>query len=151
MAKHSTITCHSNLRVVHDIETTSDRLTSRAGLTLFSRYLRGIEILLFSRYLRGIEIFPHLDRLFGSLRKSRKGQPVVEVFKQIFCFFLDGSDRHLVSFGAFKSDSGYAGAVESAPEQLLSSHAVKRFFYAFRPHRIWRDCVGDRFDGDGQR
>jgi len=125
MAKHSTTTCHSNLRVVHDIETTSDRLTSRAGLTLFSRYLRGIEI------------FPHLDRLFGSLRKSRKGQPVVEVFKQIFCFFLDGSDRHLVSFDALKSDSGYAGAVESAPEQLLSSHAVKRFFYAFRPYRIW--------------
>lgn len=125
MSKHSTKGCHLNPPLIHGIETTSDRLTGRAGLTFFSRYLRCIGI------------FPHLNRLFGSLRKNRKGQPVVEVFKQVFCFFLDGSSRHLVSFDALKSDPGYAGAVETGRDQLLSSHAVKRFFCSFWPYRIW--------------
>lgn len=43
------------------IEITSDTLTGRGGLALFSRYVRNLEI------------FPHLDRLFGSMRKSSKG------------------------------------------------------------------------------
>jgi len=99
MSNHSTKGCRSNPPLIHQIETTSDFLTGRAGLVLFSRYLRGIKI------------FPHLDRLFGSLRKNRKGLPVVEIFQQIFCFLLDGSSRHLVRFDALKSDPGYAGAI----------------------------------------
>ncbi len=116
---------HSKATIIDDIEQTSDCLTGRAGLALFMRYLRGIEI------------FPHLNRLFGSLRKSGKGQPVTEIFKQLFCFFLDGSSRHLVYFDALKKDQGYAGALESEPEALLTSHAVKRFFASFRMWRIW--------------
>ena len=46
------------------IEITSDTLTGRGGLALFSRSVRNLEI------------FPHLDRLFGSMRKSSKGLPV---------------------------------------------------------------------------
>jgi len=66
------------------VEITSDTLTGRAGLALFSRYLYSIDL------------FPHLDRLFGSLRKSSKGLPVTTLFHQLFCFFLDGTSRHLV-------------------------------------------------------
>jgi hypothetical protein len=71
------------------------------------------------------------------MRKSSKGQPVSEVFKQVFCFLLDGTSRHLVYFDALKKDEGYAAAMETAPEQMLSSHAVKRFFGAFSCVRIW--------------
>jgi hypothetical protein len=78
-----------------------------------------------------------LERLFGSMRKSSKGQPVSEVFKQVFCFLLDGTSRHLVHFDALKKDDGYAAGIETAPEQMLSSHAVKRFFGAFSWYRIW--------------
>jgi hypothetical protein len=111
--------------VIDRVEATSDTLTSRGGLTLFVRYLRNIAI------------YPVLERLFGSIRKNAKGQPVSEIFKQIFCFLLDGTSRHLVYFDALKEDEGYAAAIETAPERLLSSHAVKRFFGAFSWYRIW--------------
>jgi hypothetical protein len=111
--------------VIDRVEATSDTLTSRGGLTLFVRYLRNIAI------------SPVLERLFGSIRKNAKGQPVSEIFKQVFCFLLDGTSRHLVYFDALKKDEGYAAAIETAPDQMLSSHAVKRFFGAFSWFRIW--------------
>ena len=119
---NSTLPRHSDAsvsRIIDDVQPTSETLTGRAGLSLFVRYVRGIGL------------YPHLDRLFGSLRRSRKGQPVAEIFKQLLCFFLDGSSRHLVSFDALKEDAGYGGAIETAPGVLLSSHAVKRFFGRF--------------------
>ena len=145
--------------LIDDIEPTTDKLTGRAGLSLFTRYLRGIEI------------FSHLDRLFGSLRQSGKGQPIPEIFKQLFCFFLDGTSRHLVDFDALKQDEGYAGAIETGSKALLSSHAVKRFFGGFYMYRIVAvsppaaaavpvaaaagaaaaDPLGPGYHGDGQR
>lgn len=71
------------------------------------------------------------------MRKSSKGQPVSEIFKQVFCFLVDGASRHLVYFDALKKDAGYAAGIETAPEQMLSSHAVKRFYTAFSWYRIW--------------
>ncbi len=107
------------------IAITSDRLTGRGGLVLFSRYLSSIKI------------NPHLDRLFGSMRRSGKGLPVRALFKQLFCFLLDGTSRHLVYFDELKRDTGYAGAIETTPSAMASSHQVKRFFARFSPHRIW--------------
>ena len=60
----------SEEEVINRIEMTSDTLTSRGGLSLFVRYLRNIELA------------PHLERLFGTIRKSAKGQVVAEAFKQ---------------------------------------------------------------------
>ena len=91
------------------IAITSDRLTGRGGLALFSRYLSSIKI------------DSHLDRLFGSMRRSGKGLPVTAIFKQVFCFFLDGTSRHLVYFDDLKRDAGYAGAIETKPSAMASS------------------------------
>ena len=110
---------------IHRAEITSDTLTGRGGLSLFVRYLRGI----------GLN--PQLETFFGSMRRSRKGQAVSEVFKQLFCFFVDGTSRHLVHFDALSRDAGYAGATETAAGNLLSSHAVKRFFQGFWWPRIY--------------
>ena len=52
MADTNTTDCHSTA-LIDDVEPTTQKLTGRAGLTLFTRYLRGIEI------------FSPLDRLFG--------------------------------------------------------------------------------------
>ena len=104
---------------------TKDTLTSRGGLSLFGRYIEGI----------GIR--PTFDRLFGSMRKNRKGQPIDGIFKQVLCYFMDGTSRHLVHFDRLKEDAGYAGAIESAQASLISSHAAKRFFNAFSWPRIW--------------
>ena len=107
------------------IAITSDRLTGRGGLVLFSRYLSSIKI------------YPHLDRLFGSMRRSGKGLPVSALFKQLFCFLLDGTSRHLVYFDELERDAGYAAAIETTPSAMASSHQVKRFFARFSWQRIW--------------
>jgi len=71
---------------IDDVQVTTDCLTGRAGLNLFARYLRGIGI------------YPHFSRLFASVRKNSKGLPIDEAFKQIMCFFFDGTSRHLTYF-----------------------------------------------------
>lgn len=111
--------------IIDGVEVTADTLTGRGGLSLFVRYLRGIGVA------------PQLETFFGSLRRSRKGQAIAEVFKQLFCFLLDGTSRHLVYFDTLQEDEGYARATETAPEGLLSSHAVKRFFRGFWWPRIY--------------
>ena len=107
------------------IAITQDRLTGRGGLALFSRYLSSIKI------------DSHLERLFGSMRRSGKGLPVTVLFKQLFCFLLDGTSQHLVYFDELKQDAGYAGAIETKPSAMASSHQVKRFFARFSWQRIW--------------
>jgi hypothetical protein len=123
MAKNTTSSTKSKT-FIDRVEITSDTLTGRGGLSLFVRYLRGIGL------------YPQLETFFGSIRRSRKGQPISEVFKQLFCFFMDGTSRHLVHFDALCRDGGYAGAIESKPAAMLSSHGVKRFFRSF-----WWPCV----------
>jgi hypothetical protein len=110
---------------IKGVDITPDTLTSRGGLSLFGRYIEGIEIQ------------PTLDRLFGSMRKNRKGQHIYSIMKQVMCNFADGTSRHLVHFDRLKEDEGYAGALEMTPKALVSSHAVKRFFQAFSLPRIW--------------
>ena len=79
---------------IDHIEPTTDNLTSRAGLTPWVRYLDSINI------------YVLLDRYFGSIRKSSKGITVTEAFKQLLCFFLDGTDPHLTRFDHLAADSG---------------------------------------------
>jgi len=104
--------------IIKDVDVSGDALTSRAGLSLFVRYVSGIAL------------YPYLEGLFGKVRRSRKGQDISEIFKQLFCFFMDGTSRHLSYFDHLKTDEGYAGSIETAPGRMLSSHAVKRFFVA---------------------
>jgi hypothetical protein len=117
MSDNSTTKTKNN-NIIDRVEVTNDTLTSRGGLSLFVRYLRNIGLL------------AHLESEFGDIRKSRKGKPVAEIFKQLFCFFLGGTSRHLAHFDVLKRDEGYAAGIETEPEQMLSSHAVKRFFKA---------------------
>jgi len=94
--------------IIDDVGVTVDNLTSRAGLSLFVRYLRSIVL------------FPYLEDLFSKIRKSHKGQGISEIFKQLFCFFMDGTSRHLTYFDTLKKDGGHAGSIETDPEHMLS-------------------------------
>jgi hypothetical protein len=58
---------------IDSIEKTSDTLSDRAGLVLFARYLSKIGI------------YPKVTKYFGSIRKSKKGIPIENTFKQLFC------------------------------------------------------------------
>jgi len=110
---------------IDQVETTGETLTSRAGMALFSRYLRNLGL------------FSVLERLFGSMRKSEKGLSIPVLFHQIICFFLDGTNFSLVRFDELKEEDGYAGAIEVDSESMASSHQIKRFFYGFSLGRIW--------------
>jgi hypothetical protein len=110
---------------ISGIETTSDRLTGRAGLAFFVAYLHNIDI------------FPLIDRFFGTIRKTKKGLPVFEIFKQVLCFMLDGTSRHLTYFDHLAKDEGYAGSIETDRKQMASSHKIKRFFKAFAWTRVY--------------
>ena len=107
------------------IEETSDTLTSRAGLALFARYLDQIGIAWF------------IERWLGPIRKNGKGSSASECMRQILLFLIDGTSRHLTHFDDLKDDAGYAATIERKPDDLLSSHAVKRFFGNFTFGRIW--------------
>ena len=124
MAKHSRSAAQKHPKIAA-IETTADNLTSRAGLALFGRYLDNIGLTWF------------IDRWLGPVRKSNKGQSATECLCQILLFFIDGSSRHLSYFDSLKEDAGYAATIERDPGDLLSSHAVKRFFGNFTQGRIW--------------
>ena len=109
---------------IDNVEETSDTLAGRGGLFFFVRYLNNIGI------------FFILSEYFGDLRKSKKGLPVTELFKQIFCFFCDGTSRHITYFDELAPDAGYAGTIEQSPENMASSHTVKRFFKSFTIFKI---------------
>ncbi len=110
---------------INELGVTSDCLTGRAGLSFFVAYLHGISV------------FPLIDQLFGNLRKSKKGSSAVELFKQILCFMLDGTSRHLVYFDNLKDDRGYAACIESSKNKMASSHAIKRFFNRFSFFKVF--------------
>ena len=104
---------------IDKFEATSDTLTGRGGLVLFSRYVEGVGIL-------GL-----LEDCFGDLRGSLKGLAIWKLFHQVLCFFFDGTSRNLSYFDQSQKDEGYAGAIQVLPEEMASSHTVKRFFRLF--------------------
>lgn len=111
---------------IDNVERTSDTLSDRAGLALFTRYLSKIGI------------YSMLEKYFGSLRKSKKGTPIENIFKQLFCYFTDGTSLHLTRFDDLSKDRGYAETIENGVELMLSSHSAKRFFKSFSPVRTWQ-------------
>jgi len=112
-------------RKINKIEPTDETLTDRGGIALFVRYLTGIGI------------YSLLEKFFGKMRKSRKGLPVANIFKQLLCYFFDGTKFSLTRFDELQRDDGYIQVIENDAESMCSSHSIKRFFKAFSYLRIW--------------
>ncbi len=70
------MTNYSSSERINSVEVTSDTITGRGGLALFSRYLETINV------------FGILDNKFGHIRKSSKGIVVWVLFKQVFVGYL---------------------------------------------------------------
>jgi hypothetical protein len=113
--KPSPYTSNSSLTRIDEIGTTSDKITGRAGLSFFAGYLDRI----------GIKVLT--ESFFGTIRKSRKGKGIYDLFKQVICLFLDGSSRHITYFDSLKRDEGYAASIEFTPSQLSSSHGINLY------------------------
>jgi hypothetical protein len=90
------------------VEVTGDTLTGRGGLALFVRYLSSINI------------YALLLEQFSGIRRSMKGEPIWNIFKQIFCYFYDGTSRHLVYFDQLKKDEGEQRLLDFArPDNII--------------------------------
>ena len=111
--------------LIDKVEVTEACLTGRAGLALISKYLKAIGI---EKILAGV---------FSFLKKSSKGTSLVSIFHQLMCFFFDGTSMRLVRFDQLKRDDGYAASIETSKDQMLSSHAVKRFLQNVSIVRVW--------------
>ena len=110
---------------INGIEITDDCLTGRAGMAGFSKYLRTI----------GITAI--LTKTFSFLKKSKKGTGLRSMFHQLLCYFFDGTSFHLTRFDKLKEDPGYGAGIETPENELVSSHAVKRFFRSISEVRVW--------------
>ena len=110
---------------INKVESTDETLTDRGGIALFVRYLTSIGI------------YALLEKYFGKLRKSRKGGAIPNIFKQLFCYFFDGTKFSLKRFDELQRDDGYIQVIENDAESMCSSHGIKRFFKAFSYVRIW--------------
>lgn len=101
------------------VDTTEEILTGRGGMALFVHYLSKVNI------------YTLLSDSFASLRRSQKGEPTWNIFNHVICSLHDVTSRHLVYFDRLKKDKGYAAVIEKTPEEMISSHQVKRLFKTF--------------------
>ena len=126
--------CNEKTRI-DKVGVTNDKLTSRAGLTFLVHYLEAIDI------------YPLLERYFGAVRKSAKGIPVKEAFKQLICFFVDGTSLHLAYFDELKKEVGYARTIETKFGDLASSYQMDRLLKKFSYLRnfLFRRLLQDFF------
>jgi hypothetical protein len=96
---------------------TSDKISGRGGLSLFLRYIESIGLYKLISYT-----------IFSLLTISGKGLGLQQFLKQMFAFFMDGTDVSIVGFDTKKKDEGYAALLENKKDEMASSHQIKRFF-----------------------
>lgn len=104
---------------ITEIGTTKDILCSRGGLFFFHKYLQSIKV------------DDLILKYFGALQKNKKGKDVFDLFSQLICFFVDGTNNSISYLDELKEDVGYALSIERKKEGLISSHSAKRFFKKF--------------------
>lgn len=114
----NTIQDQKNIKI-SKVEVTDQKLTARGGLFFILRYIENINF---------YQIIKHI---FGSLKGSAKGLSCYQFIKQLFANFIDGTDMSMKSFDRKKDDEAYAALLENTPEQMASSHQMKRFFQKF--------------------
>lgn len=115
---------------INKVEFTDEILTGRGGLSLFVRYLEKVCI------------YDILDERFGRLRKSLKGIPAWNLFKQVFCFFFDGTSRYLVYFDHLKDDGGYSATIENDFDSMASSQFRKGSRHGNHPDTVLKMVEG---------
>ncbi|MCK4990991.1 MAG: IS1380 family transposase, partial [Bacteroidales bacterium] len=96
---------------------TNDKISGRGGLPLFLRYIKtiGLYKLISCTILSLLSI-------------GGKGLGLQQFLKQMFAFFMDGTDMSISSFDKKKKDEGYAALLENNVDEMASSHQIKRFF-----------------------
>ena len=87
---------------------TNNKISSRGGLALFLRYIENIG-------LYGL-ILRHISPL---LSINKKGLQLQQFLKQMFAFYIDGTDTSIASFDHKKKDKGYAAILDTDFHDIL--------------------------------
>ena len=118
------------------IGVTNDKISGRGGLSSYLRYIENIGLyrLIF-------------NTLISFLFISSKGLQLQQFLKQIFAFFMDGTNMSIAGFDKKKADIGYAAVLESTLDQMASSHQIKRFFAKFSilPNWVFNKVLHELF------
>lgn len=101
------------------VEATPEKICGRGGLFFFLRYVENIRF------------YSLLETHFGFLKTSGKGLSLYQFLKQLLAHFVDGEDLSMAAFDRRKNDEAYAAVLENVPDEMASSHQIKRFFRKF--------------------
>jgi hypothetical protein len=104
---------------ISNVGVTHDKISGRGGIYFVLRYIENISF------------YQRFEKLFNFLKGSAKGLSTLQFLKQVLAYFIDGSDMSLTSFDHRKQDAAYAALLENTPEEMASSHQIKRFFRKF--------------------
>ncbi|MCH7754561.1 IS1380 family transposase [candidate division KSB1 bacterium] len=117
------------------IDVTREKLSGRGG------------IFFFLTYVENIIFYALFEKYFGFLRKSAKGLSIYQFIKQLLAHFVNGTDMSMSSFNRRKGDESYAAILENVPEQMASSHQMKRVFskLAYVGNRVYRSLLHQLF------
>lgn len=96
---------------------TNNKISARGGLPLFLRYIDRIGLYKLIS-----------SNLFSLVTKNKKGLQLKQFLKQMFAFIIDGTNMAISSFDQKKDDEGYTALLENKPEEMASSHQIKRYF-----------------------
>lgn len=102
---------------ITNIGITSDKISARGGVSLFLRYIEKIKL-----YGLISNFFP------SAFSSNSKGLQLQQFLKQMFAFFIDGTNMAISGFDQSKKDEGFAALLECNSCELASSHQIKRFF-----------------------
>jgi len=116
---------------ISKVDITTDKISGRGG------------IFFVLRYIENIKLFSLLEKPFRNLKGSAKGICLHQFLKQIIAYFVDGSDMSLTSFDRRQHDEAYALLLENTPDEMASSHQVKRFFrkLSFLGNLVYRQIL----------
>jgi hypothetical protein len=112
----------SNLRSfkISKVEITDQKITGRGGLYFILRYIENTKF--YHTYLK----------LFENIKKSSKGLSTVQFAKQLFAYFIDGTDMSMKSFDRRKDDEASCCLkIKCNFSSRYFSSFLVLFFYSF--------------------
>lgn len=120
---------------ISKIDITNDKISGRGGLFFIIRYIENTQF------------YSLFYKIFGHIKSATKGLSCYQFIKQMLAHFIDGSDMAITAFDRRKQDTAYAALLDNHPDQMASSHQIKRFFskLCLCPQRLYRRILLELF------
>lgn len=106
---------------INKVESTTETLSGRAGISFFMRYIEKIKF------------YNFFKKIVGNPKGSSKGLSLHQFLKQIMAYFIDGTDMSISGFDRKKEDDSYRATLGNSKDEMASSHQIKRFFRLLAP------------------